>query len=83
VSTIGDEISLTSDDSAPTAGVSPPTTRHLPAGNHHAPAWFDISSLDAPRARRFYRRAMALIAIAHPDHRDRLRHDARRTGLLH
>jgi predicted enzyme related to lactoylglutathione lyase len=25
-----------------------------PAGDHQAPAWFDISSLDAPRARRFY-----------------------------
>jgi acyl-CoA hydrolase len=28
-------------------------------------------------------RAGALIAIAHPDHRDRLRHDARSAGLLH
>jgi hypothetical protein len=28
-------------------------------------------------------RAESLIAIAHPDHRDRLRHDARKAGLLH
>lgn len=28
-------------------------------------------------------RAEALIQIAHPDHRDRLRHDARTAGLLH
>ncbi|GAA3740971.1 hypothetical protein HDA32_002555 [Spinactinospora alkalitolerans] len=26
-----------------------------PTGHHPAPAWFDISSPDAPRARRFYR----------------------------
>jgi predicted enzyme related to lactoylglutathione lyase len=25
-----------------------------PTGDQRAPAWFDISSLDAPRARRFY-----------------------------
>jgi predicted enzyme related to lactoylglutathione lyase len=25
-----------------------------PTGHHHAPAWFDISTPDAPRARRFY-----------------------------
>jgi acyl-CoA hydrolase len=35
------------------------------------------------RGQSLSRRATALIAIAHPDHRDRLRHDARRTGLLH
>ena len=28
-------------------------------------------------------RAKRLIAIAHPDHRDELRFDARRAGLLH
>ncbi|OUC90122.1 VOC family protein [Streptosporangium minutum] len=26
-----------------------------PSGHHHAPAWFDISSPDADRARGFYR----------------------------
>ena len=35
------------------------------------------------RGQSLSRRAAALIANAHPDHRDRLRHDARRTGLLH
>jgi acyl-CoA hydrolase len=35
------------------------------------------------RGQSLSRRAMALIAIAHPDHRDRLRHDARVSGLLH
>jgi acyl-CoA hydrolase len=35
------------------------------------------------RGQSLSRRAAALIAIAHPDHRDRLRHDARRAGLLH
>ncbi|GAA4501822.1 acetyl-CoA hydrolase/transferase C-terminal domain-containing protein [Actinoallomurus oryzae] len=35
------------------------------------------------RGRSLSRRAEALIAIAHPDHRDRLRHGARRAGLLH
>ncbi|GII57670.1 4-hydroxybutyrate CoA-transferase [Planotetraspora thailandica] len=35
------------------------------------------------RGRSLSRRAEALIAIAHPRHRDRLRHDARKAGLLH
>jgi acyl-CoA hydrolase len=35
------------------------------------------------RGRTISQRATALIAIAHPDHRDRLRFDARRAGLLH
>jgi acyl-CoA hydrolase len=35
------------------------------------------------RGRSISQRATALIAIAHPDHRDRLRSDARRAGLLH
>lgn len=26
----------------------------MPTGHHPAPAWFDISTPDAPRARRFY-----------------------------
>ncbi|MDN3359813.1 acetyl-CoA hydrolase/transferase C-terminal domain-containing protein [Actinomadura sp. DC4] len=34
------------------------------------------------RGQSLARRAEALIAIAHPDHRDRLRHDAREAGLL-
>ena len=34
------------------------------------------------RGRSLSRRAEALIAIAHPDHRDRLRHGARKAGLL-
>ena len=35
------------------------------------------------RGQSLSRRAAALIAIAHPDHRDRLRHEARVSGLLH
>jgi acyl-CoA hydrolase len=35
------------------------------------------------RGRSISQRATALIAIAHPDHRDRLRHEARKAGLLH
>ncbi|GAA1299437.1 4-hydroxybutyrate CoA-transferase [Planotetraspora silvatica] len=35
------------------------------------------------RGRSLSQRAEALIRIAHPDHRDRLRHDARTAGLLH
>jgi acyl-CoA hydrolase len=35
------------------------------------------------RGRSLSQRAAALINIAHPDHRDRLRFDARRAGLLH
>jgi acyl-CoA hydrolase len=35
------------------------------------------------RGRSISQRATALIAIAHPDHRDRLRHEARSAGLLH
>ncbi|OWY62859.1 hypothetical protein B7486_56170 [cyanobacterium TDX16] len=34
------------------------------------------------RGRSVAKRAEALIAIAHPDHRDRLRHDAKAMGLL-
>jgi acyl-CoA hydrolase len=34
------------------------------------------------RGRSIRQRAGALIGIAHPDHRDRLRHDAERVGLL-
>jgi acyl-CoA hydrolase len=34
------------------------------------------------RGQSLSRRAEALIAIAHPEHRDRLRHDAHRSGLL-
>jgi acyl-CoA hydrolase len=34
------------------------------------------------RGRSLAERARALIAIAHPDHRDRLRHEAKKTGLL-
>ena len=34
------------------------------------------------RGRSLSRRAEALIAIAHPDHRDRLRREAREAGLL-
>ncbi|GAA4198479.1 acetyl-CoA hydrolase/transferase C-terminal domain-containing protein [Streptosporangium oxazolinicum] len=34
------------------------------------------------RGRTFRERAEALIRVAHPDHRDRLRHDAREAGLL-
>lgn len=34
------------------------------------------------RGRSLSQRAESLIAIAHPDHRDRLRHDARKAGLL-
>ncbi|MFD7104809.1 acetyl-CoA hydrolase/transferase family protein [Streptomyces celluloflavus] len=37
----------------------------------------------ALRGKSLGERARALIAIAHPDHRDRLRHDARKAGLLH
>ncbi|WP_216210073.1 acetyl-CoA hydrolase/transferase family protein [Amycolatopsis aidingensis] len=36
----------------------------------------------ALRGKSLHERAMALIAVAHPDHRDRLRHDARAAGLL-
>lgn len=35
------------------------------------------------RGQSLSRRAGALIAIAHPEHRDRLRYDARKAGLLH
>jgi acyl-CoA hydrolase len=35
------------------------------------------------RGRSISQRATALIAIAHPDHRNRLRHKARTGGLLH
>ncbi|WP_371785892.1 acetyl-CoA hydrolase/transferase C-terminal domain-containing protein [Streptosporangium subroseum] len=35
------------------------------------------------RGRSLSQRARALIAIAHPDHRDRLRHGAHKAGLLH
>ena len=34
------------------------------------------------RGRSIRQRALALIAIAHPDHRDRLRHDAAAMGYL-
>ena len=34
------------------------------------------------RSRTIRERARALIAIAHPDHRDRLTHDAQRLGYL-
>jgi acyl-CoA hydrolase len=34
------------------------------------------------RGRSIAERARRLIAIAHPDHRDRLRFDARKAGLL-
>ncbi|MFH8555866.1 acetyl-CoA hydrolase/transferase C-terminal domain-containing protein [Streptomyces celluloflavus] len=37
----------------------------------------------ALRGKSLRERARALIAIAHPDHRDRLRHDAHKAGLLH
>jgi acyl-CoA hydrolase len=36
----------------------------------------------ALRGRSLRDRALALIAVAHPDHRDSLRHDARRMGLV-
>jgi acyl-CoA hydrolase len=35
------------------------------------------------RGRTLSERAAALIAIAHPDHRDELERDARAAGLLH
>jgi acyl-CoA hydrolase len=34
------------------------------------------------RGRSIRERAAALISIAHPDHRDRLRHDARKLAYL-
>jgi acyl-CoA hydrolase len=34
------------------------------------------------RGKSLSERATALIAIAHPDHRDRLRHEAKQAGLL-
>jgi hypothetical protein len=60
-SAVREEISLTGDDSAPRResplrpSMTAPARRTLltPTGHHHAPAWFDISSPDAPRARRF------------------------------
>ena len=46
----------------------------------HVVTEFGVAEL---RRRTISERARALIAIAHPDHRDQLTHDARRAGLLH
>jgi hypothetical protein len=48
---------------------------------NHVPA--DAYLIVPVHHRSLSQRARALIAIAHPDHRDRLRHGAHQAGLLH
>jgi acyl-CoA hydrolase len=46
----------------------------------HVVTEYGVASL---RGASINERAQRLIAIAHPDHRDELRFDARKTGLVH
>ena len=69
------------------AGVSRISTRLTPGSVvtslkntvDHVVTEYGVAEL---RGRSLSRRAAALIAIAHPDHRDQLRHEARAAGLL-